>query len=53
LHGLIALGRAYEHLREGRLAAEAYDAALPLAETLQDRPQEELIREHRERVRGA
>ncbi|HEX8252204.1 MAG TPA: hypothetical protein VF846_03565 [Thermoanaerobaculia bacterium] len=50
LHGLIALGRAYEHLREGRLAAEAYDAALPLAETLQDRPREAWLRERRGRV---
>gem|GEM_PF-3402028 len=53
LHGLVALGRAYEHLREGRLAAEAYDAALPLAETLQDRPREAWLRERRGRVGGA
>lgn len=52
LHGLIALGRAYEHLRERQLAAEAYDAALPLAETLQDRPREAWLRERRGRVGG-
>lgn len=50
LHGLIGLGRAYEHLREGRLAAEAYAAALPLAETLQDRPREAWLRERQERL---
>lgn len=50
LHGLIALGRAYEHLREWRLAVEAYDAALPLAVALQDRPREAMARERRKLV---
>ena len=50
LHALIALGRTYEHLRESSLAARTYDAALPLAETLQDRPREALIRERQKTV---
>ncbi|HYK02229.1 MAG TPA: AAA family ATPase [Thermoanaerobaculia bacterium] len=50
LHGLIALGRTYEHLRDWASAAKAYDAALPIAEALQDRPREELIRERQQHL---
>jgi tetratricopeptide (TPR) repeat protein/DNA polymerase III delta prime subunit len=50
LHGLIALGRAYEYQREWPSAARAYDAALPIAEALQDRPREELIRKRQQHV---
>ncbi|MEO8379690.1 MAG: hypothetical protein ABI779_08500, partial [Acidobacteriota bacterium] len=52
LHGLIALGRAYEHLREWAMAERSYDAALPIAEALQDRPREELIRDRQKAVHG-
>lgn len=52
LHGLIALGRAYEHLREWQSAARVYDAALPIAEALQDRPREELVRERQKAAQG-
>jgi hypothetical protein len=52
LHGLIALGHAYEHLREWALAEQSYEAALPMAEALQDRPREEVIRARQQRISG-
>lgn len=52
LHALVALGRAHEHLEQGQAAAEAYDAALKLAEILQDRPREVWLREREERLRS-
>lgn len=52
LHGLIALGHAYEHLHERALAEQSYEAALPIAEALQDRPREEVIRARQQRISG-
>jgi len=50
LHGLIALGRAYEHLREWASAGTAYDTAVRIADALQDRPRAELVRERQKIV---
>jgi tetratricopeptide (TPR) repeat protein len=49
LHALFVLGRAHEHLRDWSSAIAAYTDALPLAETLRDRPREGLLRYRRAR----